>query len=66
LAASLALDVGAAQRAADMPQAVEMALALVQDADRLQAARAAAHTFSQAHQGAAQRTAQAVRALLLG
>jgi len=66
LAASLAVDAGAAQRASDMTQAVEMALVLVGDADHLQTARQAARTFSQAHQGAAQRTAQAVRQLLLG
>ena len=66
MAASLAVDAGAAQRASDMTQAVEMALVLARDAVHLQTARQAARTFSQAHQGAAQRTALAVRQLLLG
>jgi 3-deoxy-D-manno-octulosonic-acid transferase len=66
LASTLAESAGAALRAPDMPQAVEMALALVADANRLLLARQAAHAFSVAHQGAAQRTAEAVRTLLLG
>jgi 3-deoxy-D-manno-octulosonic-acid transferase len=66
LASTLAEQAGAAQRAPDMQQAVEMARALVRDAVPLRTARQAARTFSQAHQGAAERTAAAVRALLLG
>jgi 3-deoxy-D-manno-octulosonic-acid transferase len=66
LASTLAEDAGAAQRAPDMQQAVEMAVALVANASQLKQARQAAHAFSVAHQGAALRTAEAVRALLLG
>lgn len=66
LVSTLAEHAGAAMRAPDMQHAVEMALALVQHAEQLRTARQAAHSFSQAHQGAALRTAAAVRSLLLG
>lgn len=62
-AAELALAAGAAFAAQDLPQAVDQALALVQSEPALQQARHAARSLGLAHRGAAERTAQAVRAL---
>jgi 3-deoxy-D-manno-octulosonic-acid transferase len=63
-AAELALEAGAARRVASIQQGVQEAVAIVGDeAQQLRLARAA-QAFSQAHRGAADRTAQAVLALL--
>ena len=51
---------GAAQRVADMAQAVRAALAWVGDAPALAQARQQAQQFAQAHQGAAQAMAEAL------
>jgi 3-deoxy-D-manno-octulosonic-acid transferase len=64
-AAELAQAAGAAFEAADLSDAVDRALALVQSPPELAQARGAALSLSQAHRGAAQRTATAVRELLL-
>ena len=64
-AAELAQAAGSAFAQADMAQAVDRALALVQSPQELAQARSAALSLSQAHRGAAQRTATAVRDLLL-
>jgi 3-deoxy-D-manno-octulosonic-acid transferase len=64
-AAELALDAGAALRCADMRQAHDRAVALVQSPEQAQMHQAALH-FAQAHRGAAQRTAQALAAWLKG
>jgi 3-deoxy-D-manno-octulosonic-acid transferase len=64
-AAELAQAAGAAVEAADLSDAVDRALALVQSPPELAQARGAALSLSQAHRGAAQRTATAVRELLL-
>jgi 3-deoxy-D-manno-octulosonic-acid transferase len=64
-AAELAQAAGAAFEAADLSDAVDRALALVQSPAQLAQARSAALALSQAHRGAAQRTATAVRDLLL-
>lgn len=59
-----ALAEGAALRAQDLPQAMGQAVALVRDPPRrIQMARAASQ-FAQAHQGAAERTAQALLSLI--
>jgi 3-deoxy-D-manno-octulosonic-acid transferase len=64
-AAELAQVAGAAFAAVDLSDAVDRALALLQSPQTLAQARAAALALSQAHRGAAQRTAAAVRDLLL-
>jgi 3-deoxy-D-manno-octulosonic-acid transferase len=64
-AAALAQSSGAAFALPDLPQAVDRALALVHSPAELEAARNAALALSQAHRGAALRTAVAVRDLLL-
>ncbi len=61
--AELSLAAGAAQRVADMEQAVQAALALVADVPRREAMVHAAMAFSSANRGAAQRTAAAVLAI---
>ena len=59
-----ALDEGAALRAQDLPQAMGQAVALVRDPPRRTQMARAASQFAQAHQGAAERTAQALLALI--
>lgn len=59
-AAELALEAGAALRVQDMAQAVTAALQLVRSAPDERAHVQACMEFSQAHRGAAQRTAQAL------
>jgi 3-deoxy-D-manno-octulosonic-acid transferase len=63
-AAELALAAGAAQRVVNMQEALLAASALARDARRLPAARLAADTFAQAHQGASERLATAIVRLL--
>jgi len=63
-AATLAEAAGAAQRVADMAQAVQAALALLHDAPAQAKAVAAGLAFSARHRGAAQRTLAALRAYL--
>jgi 3-deoxy-D-manno-octulosonic-acid transferase len=63
-AASLAIESGAAFAVNGMPQAVDEAHALVERAESLDLAKAAAVKFSNAHQGAAEKTAAAVVKLL--
>jgi len=63
-AAELALQAGAAQRCADLSQAVRTALELVRDGARQQAMAAAARHFAQAHRGATARTCAALAAYL--
>jgi 3-deoxy-D-manno-octulosonic-acid transferase len=63
-AAELALAAGAAQRVANLHEAVVAALALSQDAPALLAARQAAAAFAQAHHGASERLAAAIARLL--
>ena len=63
-AAGLALQAGAAMRCADLAQAVDAALALVQDPARQQTMARAAGEFSQAHRGAAVRTRNALATYL--
>ena len=65
-AAELAQAAGAAFAQADMSQAVNKALALVQSPKALQSARDAARNLGLAHRGAAQRTSEAVQQLLRG
>ena len=65
-AAELAQAAGAAFAQADMSQAVNIALALVQSPKALQSARDAARNLGLAHRGAAQRTSEAVQQLLRG
>ncbi|APW42041.1 3-deoxy-D-manno-octulosonic acid transferase [Rhodoferax saidenbachensis] len=65
-AAQLAQAAGAAFVATDLAQAVDQAIALVQSPQALQQAEDAALALGLAHRGAAQRTAEAVIALLLG
>ncbi|MDB5753305.1 MAG: putative transferase, Glycosyltransferase Family 30 [Ramlibacter sp.] len=62
--AELALEAGAALRAATMAQGVRMALALVNDAPARAKAVAAAESFADAHRGATSKTCAAVLALL--
>lgn len=64
-AAALTLECGVARLAQDMPQAIALAMAWVQDPSALAQAQTAAATLGQAHQGAAQATAAAVASLLL-
>ena len=63
-AATLAGQAGAAFAVDSMAQGVLQAVALAQDAARGAQVRAAAEQFAAAHRGAAERTAQAVQALL--
>ena len=63
-AAELAQEAGAALRVADMQEAVRTATGLVSDAPRREAAAAAGLSFAAAHRGAADRTADAVLALI--
>ena len=63
-AAELALQAGAALRVASMEEGVRRAVELVQDAPARQAAAAAGERFAAAHRGAAEKTAQAVLALV--
>ena len=63
-AAQLAEEAGAALRVEDMAQAVTTALQMVRFAPDENAHVQACHLFSQAHRGAAQRTAQALLPLL--
>ena len=63
-AAQLAQDAGAAFAAADMAQALDRCGALLQSPADLQRAREAATSLGQAHTGAAQRTAEAVKQLV--
>ena len=66
LAAEQALAAGAALRAADLAQGLDAARALAMDAPRRQAMADAGRAFARQHQGAAQRTAQALQALWQG
>jgi 3-deoxy-D-manno-octulosonic-acid transferase len=63
-AAELALQAGAAQRAADLAEGAALACVLARDAARHQAMQASCQHFAQAHSGAAHAMAQAVLALL--
>ena len=63
-AAQLAQDAGAALRVQSMEEAVRNAVALAGNVMRRRAAVQAATAFCAAHQGAAQKTAEAVLALL--
>ena len=65
-AAQLAQEAGAAFEVADMASALSKAQQLLDSPQALQSASHAAITLSQAHRGAAVRTAKAVRTLLLG
>ncbi|RZI97288.1 MAG: 3-deoxy-D-manno-octulosonic acid transferase [Variovorax sp.] len=62
-AAELSLAAGAAQRVADMEQAVKAALAIVNNPAKRESMVQAALAFSSSNRGAAQRTAAAVLAL---
>jgi 3-deoxy-D-manno-octulosonic-acid transferase len=61
-AAALAKEAGAAFECTDLAAAVDQALVLVTSEAVLSRAREAALQFGSAHRGAAQRTAEAVRA----
>jgi 3-deoxy-D-manno-octulosonic-acid transferase len=63
-AAQLAQEAGAAARVPAMEEGVRTALAIVADGARREAMSQAGLRFAAAHQGAAQRTAQAVLALI--
>ena len=63
-AAVLAESAGAAQRVADMAQAVQAALALLENPPAQAQAAAAGLAFAASHQGAARRTLAALRAYL--
>lgn len=63
-AAELSLAAGAAQRVADMEQAVKAALALIGNDAKREVMVQAAMAFSSSNRGAAQRTAAAVLALV--
>lgn len=63
-AAQWAAAAGAALRVDSLVQALDVARSLVADQERLTAARAAGLRFAATHRGAAQRTAQAICALL--
>ena len=65
-AAELSQVAGAAFEVEDMAQAVGTAMQLLQSPALLAQARLASLALSQAHRGAAERTARAVKALLLG
>ncbi len=62
--AELAQAAGAAQRVDGLETALAAATALLQDRDRLQAARHAAAAFASAHQGALERLAGAIEQVL--
>jgi 3-deoxy-D-manno-octulosonic-acid transferase len=63
-AAELAEEGGAAQRVQDMAEGVRAAMALVADPARHESAVRSARAFASAHQGAAQKTAQALLDLI--
>lgn len=63
-ASELAVQAGAAIRSADMAQAMQDALAWVQNGADLEAARAKAHDFMAQHRGAAGATADAIVRLM--
>ena len=63
-AAELALEAGAARRVGSMQEGVRAAVELARNASARDAAAAAGARFAAAHRGAAQRTAEAVLALL--
>jgi 3-deoxy-D-manno-octulosonic-acid transferase len=63
-AAQLAEEAGAARRVASMAEGVQAALELVGDEGRRDAAVQASRRFAQAHRGAAQKTAEAILALV--
>lgn len=63
-AAELALEAGAAQRAATMEEGVRTAVALAQGREALAAAAAAGERFAAAHRGAARKTADAILGLI--
>ena len=63
-AAQLAVQTGAALQVASLPQAVQAAGAMLGSVGALDSARAAALMFAAAHQGAADKTAAAVQALI--
>ncbi len=65
-AAELALAVGAAQRADNLREALQAALALTQDQQRLQGVRQKAKAFASSHQGATVRLVEALVPLLEG
>jgi 3-deoxy-D-manno-octulosonic-acid transferase len=65
-AAELAVGAGAGFEVTDMAAAVEKSQALLASPPALQAARQSAMALNQSHQGAAGRTALAIKALLLG
>ena len=64
-AADMAVQAGAALRVSDMAEAVTRSLELLGDEAQLKSRSEEAHRFAMAHQGAAQRTAQAVAELLV-
>ncbi|HMA06223.1 MAG TPA: 3-deoxy-D-manno-octulosonic acid transferase, partial [Ramlibacter sp.] len=63
-AAQLAQEAGAALRVGTLEEGVRVALELATDSDRRQAGVAAASAFAAAHRGAADKTAEAVLALM--
>lgn len=63
-AAELALEAGAAKRAATMEEGVRVAVDLARDQAALAAAARAGEQFAAAHRGAAEKTAQAILALI--
>jgi 3-deoxy-D-manno-octulosonic-acid transferase len=63
-AAQLAQAAGAALRAADFDDALNQALTLLQDGERLRDASARARSFASQHRGAARRMAEAIVAKL--
>jgi 3-deoxy-D-manno-octulosonic-acid transferase len=63
-AAEGALQAGAAQRVADMPQAIATALHWTEDKDGKEARVLASERFARSHRGAAQRSVEALRAWL--
>jgi len=65
-AAELAQAAGAAFEVGNLAQAIDTALQLLQSPAHLAQARLASLALSQAHRGAAERTARSVKALLLG
>jgi 3-deoxy-D-manno-octulosonic-acid transferase len=63
-AAELSESAGAARRVASMAEGVRAALALVRDDAAREAAVRASREFAEAHRGAAQKTAEAILALV--
>ena len=63
-ASQLALQAGAARRVASMEEGVRAAVELARDAAARKSAAEAGERFAAAHRGAANRTAEAVLALL--